>query len=294
MEYKELGIKIRKDVSEYLEVFLDTLPIAGYFETLFDGEDSQRTALGDDTLFHVYLDPNDSQTEIQLLIFLSLVGANCTSKLVDTQEFALAYKEFYKPFLVGRIWLIPEWERDTWIPKEISQEVTLIINPGMAFGTGHHETTKLLLEALSVTKSLPNKACDIGCGSGILSLALLLLGAKDVYAIDIDSNSVRATWENYKLNPITKSKFRAEEASFDAPVLKEETFDLAIANITHAVLTQNLYHLQKIQSPRFLFSGIITEKKDEFLMNLEESIPGKLAYAKELNEWWVLEWIRLS
>jgi len=296
LQYKELKIQIPKSRSEEWEAFLNELQIPGYYELLFDGErkkDLDSPILGDMTTFQVYLHPDEGEKERKIWIACQIFNQGLSgleTRLVETRDFEETYKEFYKPFQAGaKLWVVPVWEKPSF-PKANPNDLHLYINPGMAFGTGHHETTKLILERLDSLKLIFPKVCDLGTGSGILSLALASLGSKDLLAVDIDPNAVKAAWENWKENDFGKEKkFRVVESGLDLDLLAQESFDLCVANITFAVLSQNQAHLAKISAPRFLFSGIITEKKEAFLEILHKSIPGELLLEKEWNEWWVLD-----
>ena len=136
-----------------------------------------------------------------------------------------------------------------------------------------------------------SSACDLGTGSGILSIGLAKLGTKRIFAIDIDQNAVKAAWSNWQENDFSKDiKFTVEESGLDNQNCLKESYELAIANITFAVLSQNIRNLAKVNSKRFIFSGIITEKKDAFIELLQSHLPGNLLYSQEWNEWWVLDW----
>ena len=118
----------------------------------------------------------------------------------DDNSWQTMWKAFFTPRQLGKhFWVIPSWEKDFRAPPASH---SIIIDPGMAFGTGHHATTALCLEALE--GSIPNEpdfsVLDVGCGSGILSIAACLLGATQVDAIDIDAKAVEVTLENAAIN----------------------------------------------------------------------------------------------
>ncbi len=290
---------------------LDTISVAGYYEILFDGdapkEPEQEGILRENTNIRIYLNTDEIDKEIKILIYLKinfLGNASYESRIIETRDYEEAYKEYYKPFQVGsKLWVIPTWEKESEVTKALWEPtggIPLFINPGVAFGTGHHETTKLILERLDRLtnenesgKPLFLSACDIGTGSGILSIGLARLGCERIFALDIDPNAVKAAWSNWQENTFAKkTSFTVEESGIDNPNLFGPSYDIAIANITFAVLSQNIHHLAKVNSKRLLFSGIITEKKDAFLDLLGKHLPGKLLFSEEWNEWWVLDWVK--
>ncbi|MCG6142562.1 50S ribosomal protein L11 methyltransferase [Leptospira mtsangambouensis] len=307
MEYRELKVNLPKELSDSFYELLDTLQCAGYYEILFDGEapkEKDQGLIRDNTNIRIYLQTDEIDKELKILIFLKINApdnSNAESRNIETRDYEEAYKEYYKPFPIGKkLWVIPTWEKNEpetvklWKPNG---GIPLFINPGVAFGTGHHETTKLILEYLDELYDKGEfqfqSACDVGTGSGILSIGLAKFGVSKIFALDIDPNAVKAAWSNWTENEYPKGfQFSVEESGIDNPKLSNTKYDLAIANITFAVLSQNIRHLAKIEAPRIIFSGIITEKKDQFLSLLQSHLPGKLLYSKEWNEWWVLDWVR--
>jgi ribosomal protein L11 methyltransferase len=140
-----------------------------------------------------------------------------------------AYKAYFKPTRVGARLLI----RPSWEPYQASgDEVMLTLDPGAAFGTGTHESTRLVLEALQA-RLLPGMAVlDVGCGSGILAIACLLLGAERARAIDVDPEAVTVARENARINAVS------ERLHADAAPLQtlDERYPLVLANIESRVL----------------------------------------------------------
>jgi ribosomal protein L11 methyltransferase len=307
LEYRELKVNLPKTGSDDLYSLLELLQVAGYYEILFDGDspkEPEQGILKENTNIRIYLNTDEIDKEIQIIIFLKVNfphNSNYESRNIETRDYEEAYKEFYKPFSVGKkLWVIPTWEKNSEITKALWEPtggIPLFINPGVAFGTGHHETTKLILERLDTLSETEetffNSACDLGTGSGILSIGLAKLGTKRIFALDIDQNAVKAAWSNWLENDFPKDiKFTVEESGLDNENCLKESYDLAIANITFAVLSQNIRNLAKVKSKRFIFSGIITEKKDAFVALLQSHLPGSLLYSLEWNEWWVLDWQR--
>ncbi|MGQ2871713.1 50S ribosomal protein L11 methyltransferase, partial [Leptospira santarosai] len=151
MKYREIILNIPKEIAEDFTAFLDEIGVAGYYEILFDREkprSPQEEIISDDTKFRVYLAQEDRENETKILIFLKANAGESLffeSRWIETKEYEEAYKEFYKPFIVGSYRVIPTWEKDTALGTTPEGIFPLLVNPGLAFGTGHHETTRLVL-----------------------------------------------------------------------------------------------------------------------------------------------------
>jgi ribosomal protein L11 methyltransferase len=300
--YKEVKINIDKDFEPDLSQFLETLSLPGFYEMLFDSSipKEEDSILRQNTVIRAYLNSDDSISEIKILIYLKSIcpdSFTIESRMIETREYEEAYKEFYKPFQVGGVWIVPIWEKESDIVKQAlaNQQIVLFLNPGVAFGTGHHETTQMIVERLQEITITGKKILDLGTGSGILSLLCGLLGAERIFSLDIDPNAVKATLSNWKENiyPLP-TILEAVESGFDHERVSSDLYDLTIANITFAVLSQNILQLSKIHCNHFLFSGVITEKKDSFLDLLKINLPGKLVHSKSKNGWELIEWHRDS
>jgi len=158
---------------------------------------------------------------------------------VEDRDWKEAYKEHFHPWSIGSLHLVPEWERATYVLPEGEQ--ALYVDPGMAFGTGLHETTRLCLGAIIefFEETDPGRlSCiDVGCGSGILALSAKLLGAGNVKGVDIDPDAVRISIENATANGM------GGDVSFTtndiAGGLFSESADLVLANIQADVLCAN-------------------------------------------------------
>ena len=120
---------------------------------------------------------------------------------VADEDWENNWKQFYKPMEIGsRLLVVPEWEE-----AADPERVKLVLNPGLTFGTGSHATTRLCLQALDTHIHGGERVLDLGCGSGILSIAALRLGAESAFACDIDEKCVDVAYENAALNGIGKA-----------------------------------------------------------------------------------------
>ena len=175
------------------------------------------------------------------------------------------WKAFYKPMEIGeRLMVIPDWEEAD--PKG---RVALRLNPGLIFGTGSHATTRLCLTVLEKRVKPGMKVLDLGCGSGILSIAALLLGAKQAFGCDIDEKAVNVAYENAALNGIDKSRYtvRAGDVLSDTGLRRDmgEGYDIVVANIVADVILSLSDTVAGLKSPDglFLCSGIIDDRAAE-------------------------------
>ena len=174
-------------------------------------------------------------------------------------------KYFHTVNITDNIIIKPSWD-----DYEASEGETVIeIDPGMAFGTGTHETTALCVEFLEKYVPGKKKLLDIGCGSGILMLIGQRLGAEKVVGIDIDSNVKDVVIENFEKNNI---KDNYEIIIGDLVEDINEKYDLVVSNILVDVLTELLENIEKTleKGATVIFSGIIKDKEEEFLRKTKE------------------------
>jgi len=206
---------------------------------------------------------------------------------IEDADWENNWKAFYKPVEIGgRLIVIPDWEEAD--PKG---RVALRLNPGLAFGTGSHATTRLCLTELEKYVRRGMKMLDLGCGSGILSIASLLLGAESAVACDVDEKAVDIAYENAALNGVDRSRYTvlAGDVLGDSGFQKElgGGYDVVAANIVADViiaLAPNVHHLIR-KDGVFICSGIIDTRAEEVRGVLESS--GLLILeANELEGWY--------
>ena len=190
------------------------------------------------------------------------------------------WKQYYKPMEIGeRLLVIPQWlQEDPKVKKLLSQgRVPLILDPGLTFGTGSHATTRLCLTALERYIHGGERVLDLGCGSGILSIAALRLGAASATAVDIDDKCLTVAYENAALNGIRKDTYTV----LVGDVFSDEAFrarvgggyDILAANIVADVIKALAPMARSFLKPGglFLCSGIIDDRAEEVAQALTDA-----------------------
>lgn len=187
------------------------------------------------------------------------LDAEVKTEGMKEEDWAETWKKYYHPVTVGRITVVPAWEEYT--PKE--GERILRMDPGMAFGTGTHETTRLVMQMLSDEMQGGERVLDVGTGSGILALCASKLGAKACYAYDIDPVAVRVAEENVAKDGATN--VTCGVADLLAGIDRSEPYDLVVANIVSDIILRLLPDLGAVMKTgaHAILSGIIGERVEE-------------------------------
>ena len=209
----------------------------------------------DQVIIHLYLEPGASPVET-----LALIAAR-----MEQEDWQNGWRKYYHPMEIGqRLAVVPSWqEYDT-------DRVKLILDPGLAFGTGGHETTSLCLEALDERVKGGERVLDIGTGSGILAIAALKLGAASAEGVDIDPVAVRTAGENAALNG-TADKLTVLVG--DLSDKASGTYDIITANIVANAILSLAPAVPGLMAEDavFIASGIIDSRKDEVIAGLEKA-----------------------
>ncbi|HEX7196480.1 MAG TPA: 50S ribosomal protein L11 methyltransferase [Candidatus Limnocylindria bacterium] len=177
---------------------------------------------------------------------------------VDDADWTDAWKEHYVAQRIGRVVIVPSWAEEPLA----DDEVAITLDPGMAFGTGLHPTTRGCLELLQRVEPMPATVLDVGCGSGILALAALRLGAERAIGIDTDPLAVAASRENAERNGLA-DRFEARHGTL--PAGTSDRSPLVLANLVAAVLVEIAGRLAAHLAPggTLLASGIIELRAGE-------------------------------
>ncbi|WP_294475201.1 50S ribosomal protein L11 methyltransferase [uncultured Intestinimonas sp.] len=221
--------------------------------------------------FYVTDDPDG---QAQLRRWLAGVEAPYTTSRLRENDWATSWQKYYKPLAVGkRLYIVPEWERGEPAPEG---RTALYLNPGLTFGTGSHASTRLCLEWLEEFVRPGGRVLDLGCGSGILSVAALLLGAETALGVDIDPKAVDVAYENAALNGLGRDRctFLAGDILTGGSLgaeLAREPWDLVLANIVADVIIPLSARAEELLAPggAFLCSGIIDTRAREVETALE-------------------------
>lgn len=212
--------------------------------------------------------------------------------VMDEEDWAESWKKYFVPVPVGEnILICPVWET---VPEKYSSRLVFFIDPGMSFGTGTHETTRLCVAALEKYVKGGDLVLDLGCGSGILSIIAAMLGA-DSTAADIDENCVKTARENAKINGVPQSRYRAYAGDLLSDrglraVLAGQKYDLVLVNIVPQVIIALLPFVKDVMKAgaTAVLSGVIgayAAEVETAALSLGFALSGK---TKE-NDWYCLE-----
>lgn len=297
MKYRKISIETTTEAVDYISALSDEIGLCGIqIEDKIPLTEEEKKAmfidilpeLGEDDGTAIVSSYVEMDTDVKSLIqrirdalsglseSVDIGKGEITVEVTDDEDWLNNWKEFFKPFRVADdIVVKPTWEE---LKEKKSGDLVIEIDPGTAFGTGSHETTKLCIEALRELIGKSGKeqqkisVLDVGCGSGILSILALKLGAKRVRAVDIDENAVGVTWENLKVNGIEKGRVDfdvyfgdiiSDEGIQDK--LGSECYDIVVANILADIIIPLSGVIGKHLKPGGIFvsSGILNTRQEE-------------------------------
>ena len=277
MDWTEILVEVGADrIDEAAAIANMTVPYGIYIEDYSDLEQEvmeiAHVDLIDEDLLkqdrskakiHIYIDPEDNIGEAVQFLRERLNAAEIAHTIdrsnVQEDDWLNNWRKFFRPMPVGEKLLInPSWFTDT-DPKG---RLVINIDPGLAFGTGKHETTRLCMEALERYVKGGERVLDVGCGSGILGIAAVLLGADSAFGVDIDETAVRTANENAQVNHVS-DKMTAIAGDLVDKVT--EKYDIVVANIVADAIIALSASVTSFMTDDavYIVSGIIDTRADD-------------------------------
>lgn len=259
------------DSSDFREFLESRTPAYDYVDDELMKLCNQRSLIKFYTAVNPQGDEIIAQVESELLELYEADKNNAFGTLelsvtvVDDSDWKDNWKQFYRPMEIGsRLIVAPAWEHVT------TDKLLLKIDPGMAFGTGSHETTSLCLELLQEEQLEGKRVLDVGCGSGILSQAAVLIGADSACGCDIDEAAVCAAKSNARLNGL-----EAKTSYYKGDLLEfaDGRFDIVVANIVADIIMQLTRDIKQVLpfGGTFISSGIIDSRVDEVVSFIQKN-----------------------
>lgn len=290
MKYTKISLKTTTEAVDLISNLFDELGLEGiqiedniplseedkkamYIDILPELPEDDGTAIVSSYFEPSSFDVEDLIQKIQdgleeIAIFTNIGEGTIQLGDTDDKDWINNWKEFFKPFRVADdIVIKPTWEE---LEATSENDIIIEIDPGTAFGTGSHETTKLCIQGLRKYITPTTELLDVGCGSGILSIIGLKLGAKHAVGTDIDPNALTATLENIEVNQIKKEQFSVFAGNIieDRNLQKEvgmKKYDIVVANILADVIIplSGMIQQHMKEDGVFISSGIINMKREE-------------------------------
>ena len=212
--------------------------------------------------------PEKVKAELEdLRMFIDIGEGTITESETEDKDWINNWKQYWHTFTIGDLFIKPTWEPKT---EEMKGHAVLSIDPGTAFGTGSHETTRMVIKQLQKYVKDGDEVLDVGCGSGILSVVALKYAAKHAFGTDLDPNAIIASEENAEQNNIDKKQLEVIEGNIiDDKAVKDacgyECYDIVCANILADVSEplSTCIHEHMKYGAYFITSGIIDTKENE-------------------------------
>lgn len=200
---------------------------------------------------------------------------------MEEEDWADSWKKYFKPIPLGRVTIVPAWEDY----REGEGEVVIRIDPGMAFGTGTHETTRLVIKIMQDEVLGGERVLDVGCGSGILSICASKLGAASCNAYDIDPVAVKVTRENVKSSGCGNIKADVSDLLLGVERISGG-YNVCVANIVADIILRMLPDIESYLAPGapIILSGIVKEREAD-IKNSAASLGYKILRTEYENDW---------
>lgn len=231
-----------------------------------------------------------AEQEIEdLRMFVDVGDGTITRSETEDKDWINNWKQYWHTFTIGNLYIKPTWEEVT---EEMKGHPVLSIDPGTAFGTGSHETTRMVIKQLEKYVKDGDNVLDVGCGSGILSVVALKYGAAHAFGTDLDPNAIIASHENSEQNKITSEQFEVIEGNIiDDKKVQDacgyECYDIVCANILADVLeplSVNIHRHMK-HGAYFITSGIINTKEEEVVEAFKKNPELEIVEINHDGEW---------
>lgn len=276
MAWQQVHLQITKHQVEFGEALFDEAGAVSILledagdEPLFEPMPGEEPLWGEVVLTAIFdTNSDDTFAKVNFEHLASQIAAEIGASrfwlsALDDKDWTREWMTYYKPIAcAGNLWIVPEW-----LEAPDPSAINLILDPGLAFGTGYHATTRLCLDWLS-TQDLSDKVViDYGCGSGILGVAALLLGAKQVLAVDIDPQAILATRQNAKLNGVDDKLLAFLPEDFK---VYQQSHHVIADTITANILAKPLIHFAPYfatllkDKGSIVLAGLIKNQVDEVM-----------------------------
>lgn len=302
MEWLEVTIKT---ISPAIDLLAARLTAIGYDSFIVDDSADFQAFLADNTQYwdyvdedlaarmssvsqiRLYLENNEQAPErlaelkSQMLLFRSqnpgkdLGSLEISLENLQEEDWENNWKQYYQPISIGkRLLIVPQW----MAPENPEHRIPVLLDPGMIFGTGAHASTQMCLRALEQAVSGGDRVIDLGSGSGILSIAALLLGAELAVGVDIDPKAEDIARENAALNGLTTPRFTAVTGNVIGDTAMMETlsaqkYDIVLANIVADVIIPLAPIVPRFLAAggKFICSGVLSTRLPEVLLALNDA-----------------------
>jgi ribosomal protein L11 methyltransferase len=292
MPWLQINVVISPDIAEFYEdLLLEAGCAAVTFEDakdqpIFEPELGTTPLWGSTVITGLFAAEHDLESTLAFLNEqkLSVKGGDkieFKAEILEDKDWEREWMTHYHPMQFGpNFWVCP-----SWIEVPDANAVNLMLDPGLAFGTGTHPTTALCLEFLASHSMQNRTVIDYGCGSGILGIAAILLGASAVSGVDIDPQALTATQDNLLRNNLDKERLPV----FFPESFESEPVDLVIANILAGPLKELAPTLAELvkSGGQLILSGLLVEQADELISTYSEWFDMEPPSTKE-------EWVRLT
>ena len=272
MDYIEAGITITPNTQENREIVVALIADLGY-DSFEDTETGVNAYIKKDDFIHAGLDLALSNID------KDVIRTHVSINLIEGKNWNEVWESSFEPVFLNENCVV----RASFHKIDPMPEIDILVDPKMAFGTGHHQTTYLAAQELFEQKLRNKTVLDMGSGTGILSILASKLGAKNIVAIDNDEDAFKSAKENIKKNKTTNIKVLLGDANL---LIKQNSFDIIIANINRNILLRDMEYYVSVLNKKgiIMFSGFY--KIDlPLIMNKAKELELKFSSYREKENW---------